>query len=343
MWRLWVNCTVSIGVGERVVAAFTGEEILEITMGRMVSGLVPEEAGSICTDTRRLKEGQWYLALPGRTFDGHDFLGDAFAGGAIGCIVAERPSYAIASGSFPLIAVDDTSTALAELAQSWISRQRLKTLLICGEVSDIRVVTELLEAIAKIGGNRVSSLGLCRGIDDTCSALLQVSQGAQFIVAGLNPTSIGEILPVGLTLRPELVVFGSWTFANLRLMNSAEQLLSAKLNLARQKTAPVKIVLCGPEERSVVDALSVDHFVEAYACPLSLGSAQTEVEIWPTKAPASKLSFGSYLPVLRQSAQLINFEQAWICVTVGALIGIEPDAIEQALKLASNFDSSELF
>jgi UDP-N-acetylmuramoyl-tripeptide--D-alanyl-D-alanine ligase len=95
---------------------FTAEEIIEITQGRLASGLMPDEAGSICTDTRVIEEGQWFLALCGETFDGHDFLGDAFAGGALGCIVQERANYPIAGTSFPLIAVDDTAIALTQLS-----------------------------------------------------------------------------------------------------------------------------------------------------------------------------------------------------------------------------------
>lgn len=97
---------------------FTAEEIIELTQGRLASGLMPDQAGSICTDTRILQEGQWFLALCGKVFDGHDFIGDAFAGGAIGCIVEVRASYPIANKSFPLIAVDNTADALIKLSRS---------------------------------------------------------------------------------------------------------------------------------------------------------------------------------------------------------------------------------
>jgi UDP-N-acetylmuramoyl-tripeptide--D-alanyl-D-alanine ligase len=95
---------------------FSAEEIIEITQGRLACGLMPDEAGSICTDTRIIQEGQWFLALCGKFFDGHDFIGDAFAGGAIGCIVEARANYPIGNQSFPLIAVDDTAAALIELS-----------------------------------------------------------------------------------------------------------------------------------------------------------------------------------------------------------------------------------
>ena len=71
-------------------ALFNAEEIVDITEARIAVGMMHEDVGEICTDTRRLQEGQWFLALGGQEFDGHDFLGEAFSMGAIGCIVEER-------------------------------------------------------------------------------------------------------------------------------------------------------------------------------------------------------------------------------------------------------------
>ncbi len=111
----------------------------------MAQGMVPDEAGVLATDTRvdsdkvggsNAKgskvsiEGAWFVALVGKNFDGHDFIGDAFCNGALGCIVEDRGSYPIASTSFPLIAVDDTEEALAALVRNWRKRMRKKVILV---------------------------------------------------------------------------------------------------------------------------------------------------------------------------------------------------------------------
>ncbi|KAG6546865.1 hypothetical protein Mapa_011481 [Marchantia paleacea] len=43
-------------------------------------------AGSICTDSRKINRGQWFLALVGPNFDGHDFLQQALDRGCAGVI-----------------------------------------------------------------------------------------------------------------------------------------------------------------------------------------------------------------------------------------------------------------
>src|SRR5262245_326034 len=111
-----------------MAAQFTGEEIIEITAGRLAAGMMEDAAGSVCTDTRQISEGDWYLALSGEKFDGHDFLGDAFSAGAAGAIVEERPAYAIGNQRFPLIAVESTLNAYQALARNW--RMRINPLVV---------------------------------------------------------------------------------------------------------------------------------------------------------------------------------------------------------------------
>ncbi|MGH9552120.1 MAG: Mur ligase domain-containing protein, partial [Terriglobales bacterium] len=126
-----------------MTAQFTGEEIIELTGGRLAMGMMPDEAGTICWDTRALQEGAWFIALPGKRFDGHDFLGDAFSSGALGCIVEERGSYPIASTSFPLIAVEHTYDAFQQLARNWRRRLNPRVIAVTSSPSEPSIVPEL--------------------------------------------------------------------------------------------------------------------------------------------------------------------------------------------------------
>ncbi|CAN5486657.1 hypothetical protein BH11CYA1_BH11CYA1_20690 [soil metagenome] len=128
-----------------LAAVYSAEEIIELTGARVAVGMVPDEAGEIATDTRSELSGSWFVALVGKTFDGHDFIGDAFSAGALGCIVADRPSYPIAATSFPLLAVDDTEEALAVLARNWRRRTRKKLVLVAA--TDLDIVSPLAQSM----------------------------------------------------------------------------------------------------------------------------------------------------------------------------------------------------
>src|SRR6185436_15093420 len=73
----------------------------------------------ISIDSRTLSEGDLFWALPGKTHDGHEFVGAALARGAIGCVVERRR---IDSSPGPFVEVDDTREALGLFAR-WY-RQR---------------------------------------------------------------------------------------------------------------------------------------------------------------------------------------------------------------------------
>ena len=65
---------------------FDASAIAAATGGRL---LAAAPAGRIHTDTRTLQAGDWFLAFRGERFDGHRFVEQAIASGAVGCVVDE--------------------------------------------------------------------------------------------------------------------------------------------------------------------------------------------------------------------------------------------------------------
>ena len=199
-------------------AEFTAEEIMEITGARLALGMMPDEAAPIYKDTRVMPEGAWFIALPGQEFDGHDFLGDAFSQGAIGCIVAERPSYAIASTSFPLLAVDDTENALAALARNW--RRRINPRVIVVIVNRSNEVDQ----VAQICVRRLASKYITEhrqfvadSLPVVLNAVLNLADDTRVLVLELSPTSF-HYLEISLqALVPNVLIFSEHCLENLRL------------------------------------------------------------------------------------------------------------------------------
>ena len=79
----------------------------DLLRGRKITG--------VSTDSRRLLGGELFIALKGENFDGHAFVADVFARGAVAAIV--DTSFKMDGVSHkPLIVVKDTTIALGELA-----------------------------------------------------------------------------------------------------------------------------------------------------------------------------------------------------------------------------------
>ncbi|HEY6236298.1 MAG TPA: Mur ligase domain-containing protein, partial [Candidatus Elarobacter sp.] len=64
-------------------------DAIEATHARVLGEHVPESL-LIQTDTRAIERGATFLALRGENFDGHDYVDQAFARGAVCAIVDER-------------------------------------------------------------------------------------------------------------------------------------------------------------------------------------------------------------------------------------------------------------
>ena len=56
----------------------------------------PSPFQRVCTDSRSLMEGDLFIALRGEHFDGHDFVAQALALGAVGAVV--ESGFAIVTG-----------------------------------------------------------------------------------------------------------------------------------------------------------------------------------------------------------------------------------------------------
>ncbi len=72
------------------------------------------QATGYSIDSRTLKPGDLFVAIEGERLDGHDFVEQALAAGAIAAVVhkEQAPRYAVKTG---LVVVEDTLAALQAL------------------------------------------------------------------------------------------------------------------------------------------------------------------------------------------------------------------------------------
>ena len=108
----------------------------------------------VSTDTRTLEQGQLFVALRGENFDGHRFLQQALAKGAVGLVV-DTPDNSV---ELPQLVVDDTLDALARLALGNRGESKASILAITGS-SGKTTVKEMCAAILSQMGKTLSTKG----------------------------------------------------------------------------------------------------------------------------------------------------------------------------------------
>jgi UDP-N-acetylmuramoyl-tripeptide--D-alanyl-D-alanine ligase len=99
--------------------------------------------GRVHSDTRTLQPGDLFVALRGDRFDGHDYLLQAVAAGAVAAL-AERGL----SAELPGLQVPDTLLALQELAAAWRTRFHLPVIAVTGS-NGKTTVTQMTAAILR--------------------------------------------------------------------------------------------------------------------------------------------------------------------------------------------------
>ena len=210
-------------------------ELAEWVQGSWRDSDMSERIKGFCFDTRKIREGDCFLALSHGIRDGHDFIDEAIKNGAIAAIV-ERP----VEFPIPQLIVSDTVLALGALGS--VARSRFKGSILgitgsCGKTSTKDMLKRLLgesrtHATAGNWNNRI-------GVPMTLSGLGK--QKFAVIEAGINEP--GEMELIGQMIRADWVVVTGIGAAHLEKLGSLDRVAREKSELIRQARPHVKVVL----------------------------------------------------------------------------------------------------
>ena len=76
----------------------TVEKIAKVTGGQIVAGSGAIKVTGVSTDSRSLKTGDLFVALPGERVDGHTFVSASLAGPAVAALVSQAATMSARRG-----------------------------------------------------------------------------------------------------------------------------------------------------------------------------------------------------------------------------------------------------
>ena len=141
--------------------------LLEAISPLQVTGPNDPEIISLTADSRRVSEGTLFVAVPGVSVDGHDFIDKALAAGAV-AIVCERVPDPLPEG-VTVIRVASSAIALGELASQWYGNPSRQLILVGVTGTNGKTTTAtLIYEMARLLGHKAGLLStVCNYVELT--------------------------------------------------------------------------------------------------------------------------------------------------------------------------------
>ena len=177
----------------------------------------------VSIDSRSVSAGQLFVALTGPRFDGHDYLADVKAKGAVAALVERE----VADVDLPQLRVADCRLALGQLGALNRAAYDKPVVAITGS-SGKTTVKEMLASILRTRGLVHATRGNLNNDLGAPLTLLEIAAEHSAAVIELGASRIGEIrYTVGLT-RPQVVVINNAGTAHVGEFGGPEKIVEAK-------------------------------------------------------------------------------------------------------------------
>jgi len=154
----------------------------------------------ITTDSRQVVPGMLFAALPGETFDGHDYISQAAERGAVAVLVERK-----VESEIPTLRVDNVLAALGSLAAYWHRQCPAQVVAITGSNGKTTVKEMIASILRRCGavlatdGNYNNELGLPL-------TLFRLKPSDDYAVLEMGASNPGDIAYLADIAKPDVAV-----------------------------------------------------------------------------------------------------------------------------------------
>jgi len=318
-----------------IMIKITLKELLNITEGSCTHPSTTH-CTSIEIDSRRVNNQTYFMPILGELHDGHKFIEGAFSNGAPTsfCEKAYYYSHQSTLKDYPLILVDNTTTALHRLTVYILKKTQVKTVGITGSVgktSTKEFIYHVLNknySVHKNKGNFNNHIGLPLTVMN-----LEPEHDVAILEMGMN--HFKEIEVLADIARPSVAVVTNIGTSHIGILGSRENIFQAKMEITSYLNEDDTLILNGEDD--FLKEVSSQQF----NC-IQVGTDQLKYSNVVQRLGGfynyTLLYDGSYYPVSLNVLGKHNIINSLLAVAVGIAMGV---SIEDAILGVSEFADSE--
>jgi len=253
-------------------------DVIEGLTGRRIEA--PQAISSVMIDSRQVRDGSLFVALPGSRTDGHEFVASAFQQGAIAAIVdrsvdiclpeqvirTDWPAGDLAQEITSLpklpvcIQVENSLAGLQRLAAFWRKKFNPRVIGITGSVGK-STTKELIWNVLSTRYNTLKNEGNLNNEIGLPLTLLELNDSHERIVLEMGMYDVGEIALLCDIAQPQVGVVTNIGPTHLERLGTMERIVQAKAELVQ--------ALPPPSTDAVQDGVAILNYDDPRVRPLA--------------------------------------------------------------------------
>lgn len=208
-----------------MISLWSEQTVAEATGGEVRGHF---HASRVEIDSRKIQLGDLFVAIKGERVDGHHYVADAFARGAVAALVSHVPDGAPRGAAF--IVVPDTLKALEQMANLARARSKAKVVGITGSVGKTSA-KEMMKLALSAYGKTYATTGNYNNHIGTPLNLSNLPPEAKYAVFEMGMNHAGEIAHLTNMVKPHVALITNVEAVHLEFFASVEAIAHAKAEI----------------------------------------------------------------------------------------------------------------
>lgn len=222
---------------------FTIREIMAAANGSFTGdcSLLDERITTTVIDSRKAVAGSLFIAIKGENTDGYNYVPAAVENGAL-CVVTDR-----AYDGYPCIVVNDSVSALQDIARAYRKKHNITVIGITGSVGKTttkELVASVLEQkynVVKTEGNFNNGLGLPLTV-------MSIRPDTEIAVVEMGMNHLGEMRLLSSIAHPTMCIMTNIGVSHIENLGSRENILKAKSEIFEYMSTTARCILNGDDD-----------------------------------------------------------------------------------------------